>query len=190
SVNQISRVTTTLRIKVNTAALESTATQYDQHHFNSFVDVVRELVSVPCVLVIATVSVNAAQHTGVGRHLHFVIHGVVSQGRVIGFDIQFEIFIQTVMTQEADNGFAVEIVLVLGRLHWLGFDQEVAFETISTTVITSHSQEARHMLLLTLDVSVEQAHVTFATAPEHIVFTTECNSRVDSVFQLRTSKGN
>ena len=43
------------------------------------------------------------------------------------------------------------------------------------------------MLFLTLLISVEKAHVTFATAPEHVVGTTEFDSCVDCVLDLNGS---
>ena len=42
-----------------------------------------------------------------------VAHGVTSQGGVVSFQIQFKIFIQTVVTQETNNSFSIKIVLVL-----------------------------------------------------------------------------
>ncbi len=46
------------------------------------------------------------------------------------------------------------------------------------------------MLLLTLLICVEQAHVAFTTTPEHVVLTAECDSGVDSILDLNGSTCN
>ncbi len=46
------------------------------------------------------------------------------------------------------------------------------------------------MLFLTLLVGVEEAHVAFASTPEHVVLTAESDSSVDSVLDLDCCTGN
>lgn len=45
------------------------------------------------------------------------------------------------------------------------------------------------MFLLALLVGVEEAHVAFASAPEHVVLTAEGDCGVDSVLDLHGSAG-
>src|SRR5690606_7961530 len=115
---------------------------------------------------------------------------VPSERCVVSFQIQFKIFVQAMLTQKADNGCAIEVVLMFGRLHWFWLDEESTFKALATSVVACHGQEARHVLLLTLHVGVEQAHVTFTAAPEYVVFAIKRDGCIERVLQLRTSVGN
>ena len=76
---------------------------------------------------------------------------------------------------------------MLGRLHRLRLNQEGTGETLGTGIVARHTQHGSHVLLLTLLVGVQQAHVTLATAPEYVVLTTKLDSSVDSVLNLNDS---
>ena len=118
-----------------------------------------------------------------------MLEGVTSQCSVVYFDVYLEVLVEVVSTQEADNGFGVNVILVLRWLHWLRLDQEGALEAFCTCIVASHSQHGSHMLFLALLIGVQEAHVTFATAPEYIVLSTQLDAGIDSVLNLHDSAG-
>ena len=89
---------------------------------------------------------------------------MASQSCVINLDVYFEIFIQTVSFQEADNSFSIYVILMFCRFHRFRLNQESTFEATSTCIVTSDSQHLRKVFFFTFLVSVQQRHVTFATA--------------------------
>ncbi len=94
---------------------------------------------------------------------------VARESGVVNLDVDLEVVLKAVGLQEADNRLRVHVVLVLARLHRLGLDQERALEALRAGVVARHRQEAGKVLLLALLVGVQQAHVAFAAAPEHVV---------------------
>ena len=73
---------------------------------------------------------------------------------------------------------------MLAGFHWLRLDEEGALEALSPCIVPCHPEHGCHMLLLPLLVGVEQAHITLATAPEHIVLSSELDAGVDGVLDL------
>ena len=110
------------------------------------------------------------------------------QGGVIDFDIEFEIFVQSVITQEPDNRFGIEIVLVLGRFHRFGFDEEGSLETFGTGIITRFGKHHGQVFLFAFHVGIQQRHISFATTPEHIVFAAQLNGGVNGILNLGSGK--
>jgi len=104
--------------------------------------------------------------------LQFVFEGVAGQGGVVDFHVDLEIVVQAVGTQETNDGFSIDVVLVLSGFHGFGFNQEDTFETFGAGVVTSHCEHGGQVLLFTLHIGVQQAHVAFTTTPEHITTTT------------------
>ena len=71
--------------------------------------------------------------------------------------------------------------------HRFRFNQECTLEAFSASVVASHTKHSSHMFFFTLLVSVEQAHVTFAAAPEYIVLCTKFDTGIDSILNLYDS---
>ena len=106
---------------------------------------------------------------------------------MVYFYINLEVLVETVSTEESDNCFGVDVVLVLSWFHWLRFDKESALKALSASIVASHTKHSSHVFLFTLLVGVEQAHISLATAPEYVVFSTESNAGIDSVLDLNDS---
>ncbi len=63
------------------------------------------------------------------------------QGCMIHFNIQFKIFIQTIMSQETNHRSAIIIILMFCRFQGLGSMKKYAFESLLTRIIPCHMQE-------------------------------------------------
>src|SRR5690606_11908443 len=98
--------------------------------------------------------------------------------------VDLKVIQQIVLSQKTDNRSRVEVVLVLSRLCRLRLNKECAFEALLSGIVFCSVQETSKMLLLTLHVCVQQAHVAFSSTPEHIVLTVQCNGSVQSVLYL------
>ena len=184
---KIGRVTTDLSIEVGTAITQTTVAD-DFHHSLCQLEVVDgELVGIPSILSITTVSVNRTQHTCVNSTSQLMLEGMTSQCGVVHLDVHLEVLIQAMCLQETDNGLSVNIILVLRRLHGLRLNKECALESLAACIVASHAKHHGHVLLLSLLVGVQQAHVTLTTTPEHIVGTTELNGSIDRILNLNDS---
>ncbi len=82
------------------------------------------------------------------------------------------------------EGGAIKIVLVLHRLHGFRLDQEVAFEADAAAVVARQGEEARHVVLLALHLRVVQAGIAFAPAPEHVVLAAQRHRGIDRGLDL------
>ncbi len=102
-----------------------------------------------------------------------VQHGVLGEGGVVGFNIEFEIIQQAVFAEEIEAGGGVGIVLVRRGLARLGLDVELAVEADAFFVINGQVQQAREVIQLALHVRVQQGGVTFAAAPEDVALATQ-----------------
>ena len=71
------------------------------------------------------------------------------------------------------------------RFHRFRLYQESTFEPVLAGIITCHRQHHGKMFLFAFHVGVQQAHISFTSAPEHIVFATQGNTSVNRVFDLR-----
>ena len=186
-VFKVGRVTTNLSVEVCTAIAETAIADDFQHSLSQFVVVDGELVSIPTILSITTVCVDRTKHTSVNGTSKFMLECMTSESSVVHLDINLEVLIKTMSFQETNNGFRIHIILVLRRLHWFWFNQERTLESLCTSIVASHSQHRSHVFFLTLLVGVQQAHITFTTAPEYIVGTTKFDSSINSVLDLNDS---
>ena len=109
---------------------------------------------------------------------------------MVYLDIHLEVFIQTMSFEEANYSFCVYIILMLSRLHWFRLDEECACETFAASIVASQCKHSCEMLLFTLLVCVEQAHIAFASTPEYIVATAKLNGCINSIFNLNSSTSN
>ncbi len=112
---------------------------------------------------------------------------VAGKGRVINLDVDLEVLVKTVSLEETDNGLGVNVILVLGRLHGLGLDKERAGEALGAGVVTGGSQHTCKVVLLTLHLGVQQAHVALAAAPENVVAAAKLDRGVDGGLDLNAS---
>ena len=60
---------------------------------------------------------------------------VSGQCGMVHLDVHLEVLLQTVRTEEADDGFRVHVVLVLGRFHRFRLDEERALEAFGAGVV-------------------------------------------------------
>ena len=91
--------------------------------------------------------------------------------------------------EEAYHGLAVHVILMLGGLHGLRFNEECAFEAFCACVVACEGQHHCQVLFFALLVGVEDAHVAFAASPEHIVGTAQLYCGVDGVLNLYGGAG-
>jgi hypothetical protein len=104
---------------------------------------------------------------------------------VVNLDIDLEVFQQVVLTQEANNSFHIEIILVLGWLARLGLNEEGSFEAVAAGIVFCRVQEARQVLLFPLHIGVQQAHIALAATPENIILTTQLDGGIQCCLYLR-----
>lgn len=174
-----------LGVEVRAAALQAPAAQDHQHGLNQFVEVDRELIRIPTILVVASVGVDRAEHPGVDGALQFVFERMAGQRGVVHLDVDLEVLVQPVSAQEADYRLCIDVILVLHRLHGFRLDKERSLETLRTGVVARHAQHRGHVLLLALHVGVQQRHVALAAAPEDVAVAAQLDRRVDGVLDLQ-----
>ena len=108
---------------------------------------------------------------------------------MVGFDVELEMGQQIVFAQEIQAGGGVGIVLMLGRLLGLWLDVELAFEADLLFVIHRQMQQFGEVLQFALHVGVQQRHVAFAAAPEHVAFAAQFVRDFHGLLDLRGGKG-
>ena len=86
-----------LGVEVEPAGAEPASTQDLVHRERQLLHRVRELVGVPAVLVIAAVRIHAAQYTGIGSYLQFMLESMTGKSCVVYFNIYLEIIQQVVL---------------------------------------------------------------------------------------------
>ena len=172
NIIQIGRVTTCLGIEVRTSGSQAACFEDNQPSLCQFVDVNRELIRIPTILIITTVGIDTAQHTGIGGSLKFMLKCMPGQCGMVHFDINGKILVETIMAQEADNRFRIHVILVFSRFHRFRLYQESSFEPVLAGIVTCHRQHHGKMFLFAFHIGVQQAHIAFTSPPEHIVFAT------------------
>ncbi|OAV73582.1 hypothetical protein Barb6_00076 [Bacteroidales bacterium Barb6] len=118
-----------------------------------------------------------------------MLKGVTGKCGMVYFDVQGEVLVQTVMAEEADNGFRIDIVLMLGRFHRFRLNEEGSLEALFATVIACEGKQGGKMVFFALHVGIQKRHIAFATSPEHVVLTAKGNTGVDGVLYLRGGTG-
>ena len=78
----------------------------------------------------------------------------------------------------------VVVVLVLGRLARLRLEEDRPGEADALLVLDDHRQEPGELVELLAEVGVEQRVVALATAPQHVVVTTEAVRRLQAMGDL------
>ena len=95
------------------------------------------------------------------------------KGRVVGLDVDFNLFFQTKLLQESIYRGDIVVVLMLSRLLRFRFDQQRATETDFMFVFNDHLQETANLLALLAQIRIQKRFITFAAAPQNIVFTAQ-----------------
>ena len=118
-----------------------------------------------------------------------MLHGVASQGGVIGLEIQFEMIEQIVLAQKIQAGGRVAIVLVLGRFFGLGLDVELTFKANLLSVVDGQVKETPEMIEFTFQVGIPKGGVAFPPAPKSIALASEFVGDFEGFFDLGGGKG-
>lgn len=127
-IDGLEALTSHLGVEVDSAGTESAVLENDEHGLGGEIQIGRELIGVPAQKQIARVSVDGAEHALMPGVIELMHHGVSGERRVIGLDVELESLHETVGSQEVDTGGGITVVLMLGGLFGLGFDQEGALE--------------------------------------------------------------
>src|SRR5439155_2110524 len=90
-----------------------------------------------------------------------VAHAVACQCRVVGLDVQSILRVEAVASEEAVDGGAVVVVLVLGWLMRLGLNQQGAGEANLVLVLGNQGQESGELGLFLRQVGVQQGLIAF-----------------------------
>ncbi|MNF82191.1 hypothetical protein D3C84_644910 [compost metagenome] len=167
------RATANFRVKVYAATAQAACFENFVHRKRRGVQVRRELVRIPAEEHVALVRVERAQHAVNCSNADFVLERVASQRSMVRFKVQLEVLFQAVVLQECNRRSRVEIVLVFRRLFRLRLDQELCVEADFFRVCDRHVVQASQIVQLQLHVRVQKRLVTFAAAPEYIVFSAE-----------------
>ena len=112
---------------------------------------------------------------------------MTGQRSMIHFDIHFEVLIQIMSFQEADDGFGVYIILMFGGFHRFGLDQECTGEAFAAGIVAGKGQHPCKVFLFTFLVRVQQRHIAFTSTPKYIVHSTKFDGCVDGVLDLNGS---
>lgn len=147
-----------------------------------------ELIGIPAQKQVALIRVNGAEHTVYGRNSQLVLEGVTGEGRVIGFDVQLEILVESVLSQKAYCRCGIEIILMRHRLLRLGLDIEISLKSDASAVFHSHAHKRSYVFLLKLNIGVQQSFVALSSTPEHIASAAELNGNIERFFYLCRSK--
>ena len=107
----IGTLTTHFGIEVQATGGETARFQDFVHHQRVLFYAVRELISVPAQLRVTTVGINRAKQTQRDSGGDFVMERVARQRGMVSFDIQFDLFFQTELLEEAVDGRRIVVVL-------------------------------------------------------------------------------
>ena len=102
-----------------------------------------------------------------------MVERVPRQSGVVGFNVHLDLIFQTKLLQETIHRRDIVIVLMLGGLLRFRLDKQRAAKANLMLVLHHHLQEAANLLALLAQVGIQQGLVTFAAAPQNIVFAAE-----------------
>src|SRR5690606_4916043 len=80
----------------------------------------------------------------------------------------------------------IVVVLVLGGLARLRFNEKCSFKALATGIVARTMQHPGKMFLLALHIGIEQGHVSLTAAPEYVVFTAKGDGRIQRRLDLST----
>ena len=111
---------------------------------------------------------------------------VTCQCSMVDLNVNLKVFVKTICTEETNNCLCINVILMFCWLHWLRLNKESSCKAFRASIVACCCKHLGKMVFLTLHLCVKQAHVTFATTPEHVILTTEFDSSVDSILYLNT----
>ena len=115
---------------------------------------------------------------------HLVVEAVTGERRVVRLDVQPVLALEPVADEEAVDRRDVVVVLVLGGLHRLRFDEQLAPEADPRLVLGDEVEEARQLVALAAEVRVQERVVALAAAPQDVVLATEPLCHLEHVLDL------
>ena len=172
-------------VKVHSAAAQSTVFEDVVHRLGGEVVIGAELVGVPSEQHVAGVGIDTAQgslHAGV---VDFVHHGMTGQRGVVGFQIQFEVVLQVIRSQEIHARRRIAVILMLGRLFRFRLDQKLTGKPDLFGVVDGHVKEFAEVVQFPFHVGVVKVLITFTAAPEDIVLAAKPVRHLHRLFHLR-----
>jgi hypothetical protein len=101
-----------------------------------------------------------------------------------GLEVELVLAVEAVAGQEPVHDRRLGVVLMLGRLHGLGLDQQRALEADAVLVLGNQVEEACQLGALAAKVGVEQGVIALAPAPQHIVRATKAPGHLEHVLHL------
>ena len=185
----IGTLTAHFGIKVQTASGKPASFEDLVHHQRVLFNAVRELVGIPAELRIAAVGIHGTEDIQGNRTGNFMLEGMPCKGRVVGFDVDFNLFFQTKLLQESIYRGDIVVVLMLSRLLRFRFDKQRATETDFMFVFNDHLQETTNLLALLPHIRIQERFVTFTAAPQNIVFPAQFLGRIHGGNDLGCSPG-
>ncbi len=188
-VHVIDGLASDMGVEVEAAGGKSARLQDGVHGHRGVVKVCRELVGVPAEQQVAAVGVHGAEDAVDGGKFQFVMEGMSGQGRMVGFDVHFEMGQEAVLLEESKAVARVEVVLVLGWLFGFGFDVELAFEADFLFVIDGKLEEQSHVVQLAFHIGIEKGVIAFASAPEDVAGAAEFLGQFHRLFDLAGGVG-
>lgn len=122
---QVCRVTTSLCVEVRTPGCQTATLKDDQPCLSQFVNIHRELVGIPAILIVAAVCIDTAQHAGIHSSLQFVFECMSGTPR--------EVFSHA--ARLAEIGLSVpQVTALFLRLRELGVDVDPTTFTVEQAV--------------------------------------------------------
>ena len=150
----ISTLTTYFGIEVQTTGGETACFENFIHHQRILFHTVRELVGVPAQLRIATVGVDRTEQAKRNGGGYFMMERVTCQRRVVSFNVQFNLFFQTKLFQEAIDRRSIVIILMFGRFLRFRFDKQRPLETDFMFMLNHHLHKAAQLFTLLTQVGI------------------------------------
>ena len=188
-VRPVRALATELGVEVEAAGGDAAVLEDLVERQREVLDRVRELVGVPAVLRIAAVGVDAAEDAVRDREGDLVMEAVTGERRVVRLDVDGVLTLEPVRDQEAVDRRDVVVVLVLGGLHRLGFDEELAPEPDPVLVLGDEMQELGELGALPSKVRVEEGVVPLPATPQDVVLAAEALGDLQHVLDLRGGEG-
>ena len=81
---------------------------------------------------------------------------MTGQRSMIHLDIHFEVLIQIMSFQEANDGFGIHVILMFGGFHRFGLNQECTGEAFAAGIVAGKDQHPCKVFLFTFLVRVQQ----------------------------------
>src|SRR5208282_2373609 len=185
-VGRVDRLAAHLRVEIEAAGSDAALLEDEIKRRHEFGRVVGELIGVPARLIVVAIGVDRSQKPERGGERNLVLERVMREKRVADFDVELDLALEAEPAQEPGDGGDVEIILVLGRLLRLRFDQQHALEPDLVLVVDDQREEAAELLQFAGKIGVEQGLIALAAAPEHVIGAAELVRRVDGVLHLRS----